>query len=245
MAEAKRNPKKFHADWRLMVFAGALLPLLLGLGIWQLNRAEEKQVLIEQWQQEAGDPDWPEQVASGLVNGRPVTVTGVFGEHSWLLDNRTRDGIAGYEVLTDFYPLKGPPVVINRGWVAAPRTRDRLPDVAPPEGIFSLTGRISPYPEPPVLSANPGPAEGWPRRVQALPGAVAKAEISQLPGAVIRLQGSEQPGAYRADWKPDLMGPQTHYGYATQWFALAVVLAILSVVASYRKTGPDNDNNDG
>lgn len=228
-----------------MVFTGFFLPLLVALGIWQLNRAEEKQILLDQWQQESQNLDWPEQVASGLENGRPVTVTGLFGEQSWLLDNRTRDGIAGYEVLTAFYPLQGPPVLVNRGWVAAPRTRNELPDVTPPEGLFSLTGRISQYPVPPVLSSKSVQAEGWPRRVQMLPGSVARAEIAELPGAVIRLQDSDQPGAYRADWEPDLMGPQTHYGYATQWFALAIVLSILSVIASYRKTGSNNDNDNG
>ncbi|MBK1887363.1 SURF1 family protein [Marinobacter sp. DY40_1A1] len=242
MTEAKQNTRKWQLNWRLMVFTGAFLPLLVGLGIWQLNRAEEKQVLLEQWQQEAQDLDWPEQVASGLDSGRPVTVTGLYDERSWLLDNRTRDGIAGYEVLTAFYPLQGPAVLVNRGWVGAPRTRNELPDVTPPEGVFSLTGRISPYPEPPVLSSKSAIDEGWPRRVQALPGSVARAEIPELPGAIIRLASGEQPGAYRADWEPDLMGPQTHYGYATQWFALALVLTILSVVASYRKTGTNNDN---
>lgn len=228
-----------------MVFTGAFLPLLIALGIWQLNRAEEKQVLLDQWQQEAQNLNWPEQVVSGLDNGRPVTVTGLYGERSWLLDNRTRDGMAGYEVLTAFYPLQGPPVLVSRGWIAAPRTRNELPDVTPPDGVFSLTGRVGPYPEPPVLSGETGPKEGWPRRVQMLPGAVARSEIADLPAAIIRLQDSEQPGAYRADWEPDLMGPQTHYGYATQWFALAVVLTILSVVASYRKTGSNNDNDNG
>lgn len=227
-----------------MVFTGAFLPLLVCLGIWQLNRAEEKQVLLDQWQQASQNLNWPEHVASGLDNGRPVTVTGLYGERSWLLDNRTRDGMAGYEVLTAFYPLQGPPVLVNRGWVAAPRTRSELPDVTP-DGVFSLLGRVGQYPEPPVLSGDTAPAEGWPRRVQALPGSVARAEIEGLPSAIIRLQGSEQPGAYRADWEPDLMGPQTHYGYATQWFALAVVLTILSVVASYRKTGSNNDNDNG
>ncbi|MDN6319526.1 MAG: SURF1 family protein [Marinobacter sp.] len=245
MTQAKKNPRQWHTDWRLMVFTGAFLPLLVCLGIWQLNRAEEKQILLDQWQQESQNLNWPEQVAGGLDNGRPVTVTGLYGNRSWLLDNRTRDGMAGYEVLTAFYPLQGPPVLINRGWVAAPRMRNELPDVTAPGDVFSLTGRIDQYPEPPVLSGESGTGEGWPRRVQKLSAPVARAEIADLPRAIIRLQGSDQPGAYRADWEPDLMGPQTHYGYATQWFALAVVLTILSVVASYRKAGSNNDNDDG
>ena len=34
------------------------------------------------------------------------------------------------------------------------------------------------------------------------------------------------------------MGAQTHYGYALQWFSLALALVVLTVIASYRKTEP-------
>lgn len=83
----------------------------------------------------------------------------------------------------------------------------------------------------------------WPRRVQSLSEQAARQEISELPGQILRLSGARQAGAYRADWEPDLMGPQTHYGYATQWFALAVALTILTVVASYRKREFSKDRN--
>jgi cytochrome oxidase assembly protein ShyY1 len=235
MSDSQRTHRQWHFDWRLLVFSGVFLPLLVSLGVWQLNRAEEKQVLLEQWQQEAENLAWQDMVSGDLTSGRPVTLTGMYGSRNWLLDNRTREGAPGYEVLTEFRPLEGPPVVINRGWVQAPRTRDQLPDIATPEGIFTLEGRISDYPVPPVLVDQPAAEDQWPRRVQSLSEQAARLEIPELPDRIVRLSGEGQPGAYRADWEPDLMGPQTHYGYATQWFALAVALTILTVVASYRK----------
>jgi cytochrome oxidase assembly protein ShyY1 len=235
MSDSQRTHRQWHFDWRLLVFSGVFLPLLVSLGVWQLNRAEEKQVLLEQWQQEAENLAWQDMVSGDLTSGRPVTLTGMYGSRNWLLDNRTREGAPGYEVLTEFRPLEGPPVVINRGWVQAPRTRAELPDIATPEGIFTLEGRISDYPVPPVLVDQPAAEDQWPRRVQSLSEQAARLEIPELPDRIVRLSGEGQPGAYRADWEPDLMGPQTHYGYATQWFALAVALTILTVVASYRK----------
>lgn len=235
MSDSQPTHRQWHFDWRLLVFSGVFLPLLVSLGVWQLNRAEEKQVLLEQWQQEAENLAWQDMVSGDLTSGRPVTLTGMYGSRNWLLDNRTREGAPGYEVLTEFRPLEGPPVVINRGWVQAPRTRAELPDIATPEGIFTLEGRISDYPVPPVLVDQPAAEDQWPRRVQSLSEQAARLEIPELPDRIVRLSGEGQPGAYRADWEPDLMGPQTHYGYATQWFALAVALTILTVVASYRK----------
>lgn len=245
MSDTQRKHRQWQFDWRLLVFSGVFLPVLISLGVWQLNRAAEKQVLLDQWQQEAESLAWQDIVARDLTNGRPVTLTGLYGGRTWLLDNRTRDGVPGYEVLTEFRPLEGPPVVINRGWVQAPRTRDQLPDVDTPEGVFTLEGRVSDYPVPPVLMDQPAVDNQWPRRVQSLPEKAARQEIPELPGRILRLSGERQPGAYRADWEPDLMGPQTHYGYATQWFALAAALTILTVVASYRKTGTNNDSDNG
>ncbi|MGM0768260.1 MAG: SURF1 family protein [Pseudomonadota bacterium] len=237
--------RQWHFDWRLLLFAGLFLPLLISLGVWQLGRAEEKQQQLQQWQQQANNLSWPQQESRGLSEGRPVTLQGRYSDITWLLDNRTREGIPGYEVLTVFYPLEGRPVVVNRGWIQAPRTRSELPAISSPAGTVSIAGRVAAFPEPPVLDNSDARTERWPRRVQALPRALAAQQEPGLATAVVRLSDPDQPGAYRADWEPDLMGPQTHYGYAFQWFSLAAALVILTVVASYRKTGANNDNDNG
>lgn len=243
--------RRWQFDWRLLMFSGLLLPVLLSLGIWQLNRAEEKQLLLVAWQQQASQAGWPELVSGGLERGQPVVLTGWYTDYTWLLDNRTRDGLPGYEVLTVFTPVEGPAVVINRGWVRGPRTRDQLPAIDTPDGLFTLEGRLDNYPVPPVLAEDTGVAGDWPRRVQALPRTMVEQVAEQPARMIVKLADNDQAGAYRADHAPDVMGPQTHYGYAAQWFALAAALTILTLVASYkkndsiRKTGADNDNDNG
>ncbi|MDX1458959.1 MAG: SURF1 family protein [Marinobacter sp.] len=237
--------RQWHFDWRLLLFSGLFLPLLISLGVWQLERAQEKKEQLAQWAQEAGSLSWVELQATGLEAGQPVNVTGHYGEASWLLDNRTRDGAPGYEVLTLFHPEQGRPVVVNRGWLQAPRRRDELPELSRPEGDVRLQGRLSEFPEPPVLKDVARENEEWPRRTQALSHQQAQAIHADVVGLVLRLSGPDQPGAYRADWAPDMMGPQTHYGYALQWFSLAAALVILTVLASYRKTGANDDNDNG
>ncbi len=239
---ASGSTRRWHFDWRLLLFAGVFVPLLLSLGLWQLERAQEKKVTLAQWEQQGSELGWREHLETGLESGQPVTLSGHYGDRSWLLDNRTRDGAAGYEVLTLFQPQEGKPLVVNRGWVLAPRRRDELPGISTPQDNVMLSGRLSEYPEPPVLMQTPENQGQWPRRVQSL----TKSDVEKLRPSVapliLRLEGPEQPGAYRADWAPDRMGPQTHYGYAFQWFSLALALVILTLVASYRKTGNNNDN---
>lgn len=244
--------RRWHLDWRLLVFSGFFLPLLISLGVWQLNRADEKQVLLASWQQQAGEAAWPEMVEVGLQVGQPATLTGWYTDYTWLLDNRTRDGMPGYEVLTLFNPVEGPAVVVNRGWIRAPRTREQLPQIDTPEALFTLEGRLDNYPVPPVLANDlEVDNQNWPQRVQTLPRDRVQQQVDRPAQMVLKLSDSQQPGAYRADLAPDVMGPQTHYGYAAQWFTLALALAILTLVASTkkitndRKTGADNDNDNG
>ncbi|XKH02249.1 SURF1 family protein [Marinobacter nauticus] len=238
--------RQWQFDWRLLLFTGVFFPILVGLGIWQLDRAEEKEKLLRAWQSPAQQRSWAEMVGEEMRAGQPVTLTGRYADPVWLLDNRTRDGMPGYEVLSLFEPETGPAVVVNRGWVRAERTRDALPPISTPTQRVTLQGRLAPYPEPPVLAESEPVTGPWPRRVQALPREVVASEAFRPAAMIIQLSDSRLPGAFRAEQAPDVMGPKTHYGYAAQWFALAMALTILTVVASYRKTpGADNDNNDG
>jgi cytochrome oxidase assembly protein ShyY1 len=228
--------RRWHFDWRLMLFSGLLLPILFMLGFWQLDRAAQKQAQLASWEQQADNVSWKSRVTGGLQKGQPVELSGRYsGQYHWFLDNRTRDGRTGYEVLSVFYPVQGEPVVINRGWTPAPPRRDQLPDLETPSEQVTLAGRVSDFPEPPVLAATDTP-EGWPRRVQALSPDQARNAEPELVGRLVRLADPDQPGAFKADWAPDRMASQTHYGYAFQWFSLAAALIVLTIIASYRKT---------
>lgn len=235
--------RRWQSDWRLLLFSGIFLPFLLALGIWQLERAEEKEEQLAQWEIQSNELGWPERLDSGLKTGQPVVLAGQYREDvTWLLDNRTRDGAPGYEVLTLFQPDEGAALVVNRGWVQAPRRREQLPEIDTPASQVTLSGRLSEYPEPPVLMDTSTERTQWPQRVQALTRGDAESIVPGVAELVMRLDGPDEPGAFRADWTPDRMGPQTHYGYAVQWFSLAIALVILTVVASYRKTGKNDDN---
>ena len=129
----------------VMVVLG--LPVLIALGFWQLDRAEQKGELVAAFQGMADAP--PIAVDVGRMNERPAQYRAVvaageyLAERSLLQDNKTHKGRAGYHVLT---PLRieasEAAVLVNRGWVPAGRTRDTLPVFETPRGRIEVRGMV-------------------------------------------------------------------------------------------------------
>lgn len=232
---------------KLLVFTALFLPLLIGLGIWQWHRAAEKQAWLDQQALPAQSvtaaalSDWP------VRPGQTLQVMGRYDpRYLWLLDNRTRHGRAGYEVLQVFWvdaaqqnrSGQTQPLLINRGWLAAPTDRKQLPAIPQVTGQWlALTVHVAAYPVPPVLAKTAVAPQDWPRRVQQLdrrtaaasiirPAAAGPVEIASFTG---RLADPAQAGALALGWTQQMMGPETHYAYAAQWFGLALALLILTI----------------
>ncbi len=76
-----------------------LLPVFVGLGTWQVQRAAEKQHLLEA--ELAATQASPVPIGSLGPTNVPLhaRASGRYDEHLFLLDNRVRKRRAGYEVL--------------------------------------------------------------------------------------------------------------------------------------------------
>jgi surfeit locus 1 family protein len=220
--------------WPTLAFL-LLFPLLLGLGFWQMERAGEKQALVER--RAAGEVTAVLDIdaATELVAGdryRPARVRGrYFAEQQWLLDNRVHRGQAGYHVFTPFR-LAGAStasILVNRGWVAVGESREFLPPLPVPDGELTLTGRLD-APASVGLVIGEVPLDSIESRVlvQSLDiAALAAARSLDLARFALVLD-EDQPGALQYDWSPiPPMGPEKHLGYAVQWFGLAVALLII------------------
>jgi surfeit locus 1 family protein len=219
-----------------------LLPLLLGLGRWQLERAAWKQGLMDAheasiqlapvdlgWLLESGDP----------ASFRPVVVRGQYDlAHQLLLDNRTFHGHAGYHVLTPLRLADGESVVlVNRGWVPTGLDRAVLPDLPGPAGMAVVEAVTS---LPPEKQFRLGDAEeshaGWPKVVQQLDLVRLEQllEIRLLP-VVLLLDASGEHGFAR-EWQPVYgVSPDKHRAYAMQWFTLALVLLLIYIGVNSRR----------
>lgn len=214
---------------------------LLSLGNWQMQRAGEKQALVDdkQARQAAAPLNLnAEQVDESLDRFRPAVVVGHYvPDQQWLLDNRLYRGQAGYHVFSLLQLDNGQQVLVNRGWVSVGSTREFLPDLPLPSGEVMLRGHLD-RPESVGLVMGEPPLQSIERRVlvQSLDvAALGQARNLQLhPLTLVLEEGGT--GGLQYDWAPvETISPEKHVGYAVQWFALAVALVIIYLGVNTRR----------
>ena len=211
-----------------------LLPLLAGLGVWQLERAAWKQELVDAHSGRARLSPISLGALAALdetAQYRHVFARGYYDlEHQLLLDNRTYQGYAGYHVLTPLLLADSEQVVlVNRGWVPVGSDRAVLPALPgstgevlvdatvklPPKKLFRLGGLDETH-------------AGWPQVVQQLKMEELEQRLGvKLQPLILLLDKNDEFGFIR-DWKAVYgVTPDKHRAYAVQWFSLAVVLLLI------------------
>lgn len=218
-------------------FTVLLLPLVLLLGFWQLERATEKRALEESYFDRLGAlPRAPTEKSATAAFTR-IRLDGHYEVgRDFLIDNQVHEGRAGYQVVSSFLGTNGGRWLVNRGWVAGPERRDALPEIPTPREAVRLVGVI--WPElglPPLLAEDPWP-EGWPKRVQRLDTARMAAVLPGSIGVEVRLEAG-YPGVFVAARQEFVVSPAKHTGYAVQWFGLAAALVIGYALFGFRKDG--------
>jgi surfeit locus 1 family protein len=228
-----RSRYEFRFRWIPAIAAAAAMALALAAATWQLGRAHEKEAVAARLQAFAGEPPiriTANEVEAREVEWRRVTARGRFDPgRAVFIDNRIHHGVAGYHVVMPLALDGGERyVLVNRGWVAGTRERSRLPEVMTPAGAVEITGRAV-RTSARFLELAPRTSEGkvWQnltleRYRQAVP--------IPLQPFVILQENTLEDGLTR-EWNPPDLGVDKHYGYAFQWFAIA-----LTVIAFYLAT---------
>lgn len=224
-------------DWRVNLLALLILPILLWLGLWQLDRAEQKKALqtLYTQRQQATPVTITDLVLDQDLSYQPVTLTGHYqaGQHI-LIDNQIRDRRFGYDVITAFKLLDTDQWVwVNRGWLAADPTRLTLPEIEDIAGLVTLQGNIY-APRGQLWPLGQPLNDSWPRVVQRIdiPSLAKELDIAMFP-LTVRL-ANHQPGALQTRWIVINVQPAKHIAYAVQWFSMAGVLLIIAVIANIR-----------
>ncbi len=229
--------------WAWLAYLLVLL-LLLSLGSWQLRRAAAKEVMLTAQDAAAKDEplDMQQWLESALprepIYDRAVELSGRFiPNRSLLQDSQVHEGRVGYHLWTAVETTHGL-VLVNRGWLPSPADRSHLPAFVTPLEPLTLRGLWRPLPQPGLyLGENDCDRSLWPRVVQ-YPRLEELECLLQAPVANgLLLLAPDQPGGYVREWLSGVMPPAKHYGYAVQWFALALALTIIFVGVNTRVTG--------
>lgn len=217
---------QWQLDWKSLLAIVLMLPVLLGLGNWQLKRADEKAALLQDFQQRQALPAVAISDLSEYPNYRPVTARGKFDpERYWLLDNRIVDGRFGYEIVGLFELKNGKKLLVNRGWVPGDAGRRQLPLPSIPTAELELQGQMY-WGTGKPFSLGEQVVTDWPRLQQWLNLKKAQAEFPALLPTVLQLE-EQSPAALRIQRVIVNVSPEKHIGYAVQWFAMALMLTVI------------------
>jgi cytochrome oxidase assembly protein ShyY1 len=224
--------RRFHPGWRMTLFALLLLPVVLGLGFWQLERAAEKRSYEADYLDRlTALPVAPE---GALLDFQRVRLHGQFEPgRDFLLDNQTSQGRVGYRVISSFQTGDGRRWLVNRGFLAGTGARERLPEISTPVEPLTLVGVV--WPDLgllPIFAADAWSA-GWPKRIQRLEVARMARELDNTQPWEIRLEAG-QPGVFEPASLEMNMPAVKHTGYAVQWFGLALALALGYLLFGFR-----------
>lgn len=233
-------PRMFSRRWllaTLLVIAGSAV--MIRLGIWQLDRLEQRRQFNERVLGQIDQPvlDLNQASLSGdlaAMEYRPSIVRGVY-DHSQqvLLLNQAWENQVGVHLLT---PLRiagtDRVVLVDRGWAPAPdfdyantdwSQYDETGEVVVQGVLRAAQSSASFGPQRDPQPAGHLPVLGWyfpnlPRIAEQLPYPVLPVYVQQAPTEDwSRLPNRTQPDIEITE------GP--HMGYAIQWFGFAALLA--------------------
>ena len=210
----------------------ATLALLISLGFWQLDRADEKRAIEDQIA--SANSDDVEIVASTEFLKEKeyyhVRLQGSYiDDKQFIYDNQIVDQISGYYVLTPLV-LKGDSkaVLINRGFIPWNGRRDKLADIDIAGMLTEVKVQISKRVKRMELEASELTGD-FPVLIQALDLDEISTIASLDFASVIGLLSPESDNGFVRQWEPYTGSIERHIGYAIQWFLMALVLAFIGI----------------
>jgi surfeit locus 1 family protein len=232
----------------LAIAALGMTLLTARLGVWQLDRAAEKQAL-ERTQAEraalpalAGD-DLPRRAeAVPAVEQRLALLQGRWrGEATVALENRPMAGRTGFYIVTPLQLADGSAVLVQRGWLPRDlQDRTRLAPFETPAGEVQVQGRIAP--RVPRLYELGEASGGALRQNLDIDAFALEQRLALRPWVLIQeASPATPPDGLQRDWPAVASGVDKHHGYAFQWFALSALTVGLFVWFQFiRPARPDH-----
>lgn len=199
-----------------------MLPILIGLGTWQVERLRWKTALLAAIDRADSAP--PIALDANPLPFTRVRVRGQFlatppaslGAEVRPVGSRSE---LGARVLAVFQPESGQPVLLDRGWAPGPM----IPTLVPPGDAVTIDAYVHPGERPGWFAAADDPST---RRFYTLdPPAIARAMgiANMRPSALVAL-GAAEPGRFPQPARAPPRPPNNHLIYALTWYGFAIIL---------------------
>lgn len=237
---------KFNINWKITFLSLLFSPLLLSLGFWQLDRAQQKQTILDDWHEQQKLPAldlnsmlWP--IRSHSLVKRKIKAKGHFqAKKYWLLEAKVYRGIVGYHVVMPFIlgavdtndTHTEKVILVNRGWIAGSAYREELPEFSTPTQDIDVIGNLIKPTTSSFVDEVGGDRATWPYRLlQVDIPTMSKQSSFQLAPFIIEID-PDNTAALVVNWPKINVTPAKHTGYAVQWFAMAGTLCFLWLFAN-------------
>ncbi len=205
----------------------ATIVLLVGLGVWQLQRRTWKLALIAQTERKLVQPpvappgpdSWRDVGAADVYT--PVVATGRYRTGADTYVQAVTDLGGGFWVLTPFDTTRGDTILINRGFVPA----DRRGQVAPSVAVRTVRGLLRlTEPGGGFLRSNDPASDRWySRDVAAIASARRLGTV-----APYFIDASEPRTGWPRGGLTVVRFHNSHLVYALTWFGLALLLGLMA-----------------
>ncbi len=240
--------------WIVAVAIGVLVSLLfIRLGVWQLDRLEERREENATIESRTEEPVRPLEGVLGQHDGdvgamkhRHVSVEGLYRTDEEFFSIGRADGnTRGTLVATPMDLDDGTVLVVVRGLVPPDTQGPPASGYAPPSGRVVVEGRIDDG-EQPTAIGEPEPNNGKLTSLSRLDLSYIDEWIDGdvLPVTLLlENQSPPDPGGSPVHVTPEELTEGSHLGYAVQWFAFSLIVAIGVAVLVYR-AGTDESSDE-
>ena len=222
---------------KILIFAIIFVPITISLGLWQIERANEKKVIISNYDKLLVSTPIALQKEQPLENWQPIETVGAYQDLVVYEDNAINSGKAGFKVYHLFQNGDGTFIFVHRGFIERNLIKNNLPRIDTPIGKKNIKGTTL-FKQNNTFVKNI--EESDIRIIQEFNTSVL---IERFP---ILKDRYLHPFLFNLDVrdadkfqpieKPVNMTATKHIGYAIQWFGLCAALIILTIYA-YRRKG--------
>jgi surfeit locus 1 family protein len=235
--------------WRSILAPGLVslicLAILLGLGVWQLERKGEKEALISRiLARSKVEPPAALPATQSWDQARDefrrVRVTGRFRHEAETLVHGLAAGevpgraLQGYYVLTPFLLENGSSILINRGFVPTELKAPANRAAGQVDGITTVTGILRGSEPRTMFVPAPDPVRNeWFNRDIA--GISASRGLTDPRPYLVEADATPNPGGWPKGGQLRVDLPNNHLQYAFTWFGIAACLVGVFSVFAWRR----------